>query len=155
MYGKLFNYCFLLCLLVWIGPKENAPVNVCNTSTPTEIFITTKLLDLCVAYGGQPGLTPNVYSNINAWQSGGTDTCNGFTGSIVNYDYHTSTNCSGSIAAVTPMLPISDTCMNVKKGRCSNKCAEASLYPYHEDLVNKYCVSPTDICITGYLQIVQ
>ena len=43
-------------MVAWIGPRENAPAVVCDMENPTALYIVaTKSLNLCYAYGGQPG----------------------------------------------------------------------------------------------------
>ena len=52
-------------LYIWIGPKEDAPNDpnqICEIENPIAVYITsTKVVDQCYAYGGQPGFLINYY----------------------------------------------------------------------------------------------
>ena len=109
---------------------------------------------------GSPGF-PATGSSMNKFYPGagpGAFNCTGFIGLLKSETWAPDWQCSTEPSSSKDITFTGqcDVCTNVKKGRCSDKCVSAGLYPQYEKyIVDQYCKSPTDICITGHMDYMQ
>jgi len=132
-------------------PLRIAPLSVCDLEAPTDIYSLVKAIDVCSATG-QSGF-PATGSDIYAWVPGGDVTCGGFTGMLLSQSFSPSTVCTGQMSVNETMsLTNCDMCNNICKGRCIDNCITAGLpFQHGAEIVEKFCKSPTDVCISGFI----
>ncbi len=142
-------------MYAYIGPEAGAPADVCHQQGSMRLSSQWMILNGCKKEGS-PGF-PATGSSMNKWVSGGSFNCTGFSGSAKSMYWSPDYQCSTtpqSIEDITFVGPC-DTCLDVKKGRCSDKCFMAGIYPKYSYEVDQYCKSPSDVCIVGVMHYME
>jgi hypothetical protein len=145
-------------IYAYIGPEEGAPADVCRQQAGgLKLSSGVILFDGC-ALVGSSGF-PATGSSMNKWNSGSSFNsfnCTGFVGSAKSLYWSPDTQCSTEPKTSEDItFAPCDTCRDVKKGRCADKCMMAGLYPKYSYEVDQYCKSPTDVCIVGTLHYME
>lgn len=127
---------------------------MCDKTKVTGLLATpASAINTCILTGSAG--FPATGSKMNKWTNGGPDdkTCSGFTGFLAAYTFGNSTTCDEDQMSDPIMFDLDNcnTCQTSRRGFCATNC----LGVLSEDLAEKYCKSPTDVCVRGWFNYLE